>query len=105
MAMTISGTVSARLIQNLRLISRSSGLSSRATVMVRGSRAMPQIGQAPGRGRTTSGCIGQVYSVIAAAVGISDSKAMPHFGQGPGVDWRTSRHMGQTYAPRISGEG
>ena len=33
---------------------------------VRGSSAMPQIGQLPGSDLTTSGCIGQVYSVVVA---------------------------------------
>ncbi len=45
----------------------SSGFSSAAapppgSATERGSRAMPQIGQLPGRSRTISGCIGQVHS-------------------------------------------
>ena len=43
-----------------RVMSASSGFGASSSVMVRGSRAMPQIGQAPGASRTTSGCIGQV---------------------------------------------
>src|SRR5208282_6173489 len=96
MAMTKSGTVSAKLIQNRRVMSSSSGLSSSA-VTVRGSSAMPQIGQCPGSARTTSGCIGQVYSVLLARIaGDSGSRAIPHFGHAPGPDCRTSGHIGQT---------
>ena len=53
MAITNSGAVSARLIQNRRVMSRSSGLSS-SRAMTRGSRAIPQIGQLPGPSRTIS---------------------------------------------------
>src|SRR5208337_792528 len=96
MAIASNGAVSPRLIQNRRVMSRSSGLSS-STVTVRGSRAMPQIGQFPGCARTTSGCIGQVYSVLlAGSAGDSGSSAIPHFGQGPGPIWRTSGHIGHT---------
>jgi len=49
MAIASKGAVRARLIQNRRVMSRSSGLSS-STVTVRGSSAMPQIGQFPGSG-------------------------------------------------------
>ena len=90
------GAVRAKLIQNRRVMSRSSGLSS-STVTVRGSRAMPQIGQLPGSARTISGCMGQVYSVLlAGSAGDSGSSAIPHLGQGPGPICRTSGHMGQT---------
>ena len=41
-------------------MSASSGLGGSSAVMVRGSSAMPQMGQAPGASRMTSGCIGQV---------------------------------------------
>ena len=34
---------------------------------MRGSSAMPQMGHVPGPGRTTSGCIGQVYSAAVGA--------------------------------------
>ena len=96
MAIAKSGAVSARLIQKRRVMSRSSGLSS-STVTVRGSSAMPQIGQLPGSARTISGCIGQVYSVrLVVRVGDSGSSAIPHFGQGPGPNCRTSGHIGQT---------
>ncbi len=61
MAMTTSGAVSTKLIQNRRVMSRSSGSSSSSAVTVSGSRAMPQIGQLPGRSLMTCGCIGQVY--------------------------------------------
>src|SRR4051794_40217550 len=58
-----SGRESAALTQKRRRMSRSSGFSSSPpAVTVRGSRAMPQIGQLPGRSRTICGCIGQVYS-------------------------------------------
>src|SRR5271157_6025565 len=83
-AMINSGAVSARLTQKRRVMSRSSGFSSPAAVTVRGSRAMPQIGQEPGSERTISGCIGQVYSVRAEATGVSASRAIPQDGQGPG---------------------
>ena len=57
---------------------------------------MPQTGHAPGAGRTTSGCIGQVYSTFGAATGLSGSSAMPHFGHRPGPTCRTSKSIGQT---------
>ena len=96
MAIASSGAVSARLIQNRRVMSRSSGLSS-STVTVRGSSAMPQIGQLPGSARTISGCMGQVYSsLVAGSAGDSGSSAIPHLGQGPGPLCRTSGHIGQT---------
>ena len=60
MAMTISGAVSARLIQNRRAMRRSSGLASSSGVTVRGSSAMPHLGHAPGPRWRTSGSIGQV---------------------------------------------
>src|SRR5262249_43243167 len=59
---------------------------------------IPHIGQFPGPGRTISGCIGQVHSVlVTGAAGDSGSSAIPHFGQGPGRDCRTSAHIGHTY--------
>ena len=65
---------------------------------VRGSRAMPQIGHAPGCPATTSGCMGQTYSVLAAGSSIvSGSSAMPHIGQTPGPLCRTSGSIGQMY--------
>src|ERR1700674_3164355 len=96
MAIASNGAVSPRLIQNRRVMSRSSGLSSSA-VTVRGSSAMPQIGQFPGSARTICGCIGQVYSrLVAGRAGDSGSSAIPHLGQGPGPICRTSGHIGQT---------
>src|SRR6266446_2151587 len=96
MAIASNGAVSVRLTQNRRVMSRSSGLSSSA-VTLRGSRAMPHIGQLPGPARTICGCIGQMYSVLVAEdAGDSGSSAMPHFGQGPGASCRTSGHIGQT---------
>ena len=59
-----SGAVSAVEIQSRRVISESSGFSS-FTDAVRGSRAMPHIGQVPGPICRTSGCIGHVYSPAA----------------------------------------
>src|SRR5882757_8681328 len=98
MAIASSGTVRAALTQNRRLISRSSGFSSSPRVTVRGSSAMPQMGQLPGPGRTISGCIGQVHSVlVAGSCGDSGSNAIPHFGHGPGPSCLTSAHIGQTW--------
>src|SRR5665647_1024007 len=61
----------------------------------RGTRVMPHLGQLPGSPRTTSGCIGQVYSppCVGAAAG---SRDVPHLGQLPADDWQTSGCMGQT---------
>src|SRR5208282_403050 len=96
MAITSSGAVNARLIQKRRVMSLSSGFAS-LTVTVRGSSAMPQMGQLPGSARTTSGCIGQVYSVLLeGSAGDSGSSAIPHLGHGPDPICRTSGHIGQT---------
>ena len=79
-----SGTASATLIQNLRVISTSSGFTSSA-VFSRGSSVIPQMGQLPGSWRLICGCIGQVKSVrVAGAVIVAGSSAIPHFGQAPG---------------------
>src|SRR6202171_1269448 len=81
MAIARSGAVSARLIQKRRVMLRSSGLSS-STVTVRGSSAIPQIGQFPGSVRTICGCIGQVYSrLVAGSASDSGSRALPPFGK------------------------
>ena len=96
MAIANSGAVSAALTQNLRVMSRNSGFSSWVAVTVRGSRAMPQMGQEPGPARTISGCMGQVYSVRLAGSENSGSRAMPQEGQAPGRDSRTFGHIGQT---------
>src|SRR6266853_4696600 len=95
MATASSGRVSVTLTQNRRLISRNSGLSSSTAAALRGSSAIPQIGQEPGRLRTISGCIGQVYSVRRTATD-SGSSDIPQDGQAPGLSWRTSGHIGQT---------
>ena len=95
-AIASSGAVSTTPTQKRRVMSRSSGFSSCAAVTVRGSSAMPQMGQCPGSGRTISGCMGQVYSVRVEASGTSGSRAMPQEGQAPGLVSRTSGHMGQT---------
>ncbi len=100
MAMARSGTVRASPAQNRRVMSRSSGLTSSSSVTTRGSSAMPQIGHAPGPGRTISGCIGQTHSVrVGGASIVTGSSAMPHFGQAPGPDWRTSGSMGHVKSP------
>src|SRR5579863_1766124 len=91
-----SGVVRIAATQNRRVISRTSGFSSSAAVTVRGSSAMPQIGQDPGSRRTISGCIGQVYSVRVAGSGFSGSNAIPQEGHGTGFVSRTSGHIGQT---------
>src|SRR5712692_5585446 len=91
------GAVSAKQIQNRRVMSISSGFASSSRVTVLGSSAIPQIGQEPGSWRTISGCMGQTYSVfIEGAEGAAGSRAMPHLGQAPGLDSRTSGSMGQT---------
>ncbi len=97
-AMPSSGTVRIALTQNRRVMSRSSGFSSWVAVTVRGSSAIPQMGQLPGWSRTISGCMGQVYSVLVSATGVSGSSAIPQLGHGPGFSWCTSGHIGHTYA-------
>jgi hypothetical protein len=86
------------LIQNRLDISASSGFDS-SLVISRGSNAMPQIGQMPGSERTTSGCMGHVYSARdegnAMVVG---SSAFPHFGQLPGPACFISGCMGHVYS-------
>jgi hypothetical protein len=62
MASNSTGTLRQRLTQNRRVMSSCSGLRSSPAVTMRGSSAMPQMGHAPGPGRTISGCMGQVYS-------------------------------------------
>ena len=78
-------------------MSTSSGLGASSCVTARGSSAMPHAGHGPGSSRTTSGCIGQVYSTAAGgAAANSGSSAMPQLGQGTGSVSRTSGHIGQT---------
>ena len=76
----------ARLSFRRRVMSTSSGFSGSAAVTVRGSRAMPHLGQAPGLSRTTSGCMGQTYSTrdVGAAM-VSGSRAIPQMRQRPGL--------------------
>src|SRR5262245_57024282 len=62
-----SGAVSTAEIQKRRFMSVSSGFSTSSAVTVRGSRAMPQIGQAPGPSRTICGCMGHVQRIFAPA--------------------------------------
>ena len=96
MAIAISGTDSARLTQNRRVMSSSSGSGGSTALTVRGSSAMPQIGHAPGSAWTTSGCIEQVYSTVSAGAGAPmASSAMPQSGQAPGPSARTSGCIGQ----------
>ena len=70
----------------------SSGFAPPPDVTVRGSSAMPQIGQAPGPSRTTSGCIGQVYVALAvtggAGIGSATACSPVYFS---GFDWNRSR--------------
>lgn len=88
------GTDNARLIRNRRVMSTSSGFTSSA-VTVRGSSAIPQMGQLPGSDRTISGCIGQVHSVrVAATAAVTGSSAIPHVVHVPGPICRTSGSMG-----------
>ena len=87
------------LIQKRRVIETSSGFSSSATIAVRGSSAIPQIGHEPGSARTISGCIGHVYSIrVAETIGTDGSSAIPHFGHAPEWSCCTSGSIGQMYA-------
>jgi len=98
--MMTSGAVNAVASQKRRDMSRSSGSAAGSAVMVRGSRAIPQMGHDPGASRTISGCIGHVHSVrVSAAVGVTSSSAIPHLGHEPGRSDRTSGCMGQVYVP------
>ena len=97
MARNAIGRLNMTPTQKRRVISTSSGLASSSKVAVRGSSAMPQMGQAPGSARTISGCIGQTYSVFTkGAAGAAGSNAIPQFGHAPGLDSRTSGSIGQT---------
>ena len=98
-AMPNTGNPIAAAMRKRRVMSASSGLGASSCVTVRGSNAIPHSGHAPGCSRTTSGCIGHVYSTaVGAAATNSGSSAMPQLGQGTGSDSRTSGHIGQTYA-------
>src|SRR5204862_65101 len=95
-ARSTMGAVNIRLIQKRRLISASSGLGPEAAAALRGSSAMPQIGQGPGPARTTSGCMGHVYSTPAAGfgggAGASDTREPPRYR--PGDSRKSARHRG-----------
>ncbi len=61
MASRNTGIVNTSATQNRRVMSRSSESSCSAPATATfGSNAIPQIGQAPGAGRSICGCIGQV---------------------------------------------
>ena len=67
-----SGRVKARLTPKRRFMSASSPPSGSSSADGdSGSRAIPQIGQAPGPSWITWGCIGQVYFEPAAGSGSS----------------------------------
>src|ERR1700722_3062180 len=66
-----TGTVSARPIQKRRIMSASSALASGSALTVRGSSAMPQVGELPGPLWRISGCIGQVK--VAPGEAIADA--------------------------------
>ena len=102
--MASRGRVSTAPTHRRRVMLTSSGLAALA-VTVRGSSAMPQIGQAPGWSRTICGCMGQVYSVCSdGEEGWVGSSAIPHFGQAPGFPASTSGCMGQVYSPDAAGD-
>ena len=84
MASVTTGTVSAALTQNRRLMSASSGLASEAADGAIGSSAIPQMGQSPGSSRRTSGCIGQVQPARPLSA-LTDAAAdsMPPRGPAP----------------------
>jgi hypothetical protein len=96
MAIVNRGTPNQSDTFNRRLMSWSSGFPGAAADTLRGSSAIPQIGQLPGSSRTTSGCIGQTYSVLVVGSSIvSGSNAMPQTGQMPGPSCLTSGSIGQ----------
>ena len=99
-----SGIASAVLTQNRRAMSASSGLGASSAATVRGSSAIPHFGQFPGWSRTTSGCIGQTYSISAGDGAVSvASSAIPHFGHAPGASACTSGSIGQVYLAAAGG--
>ena len=97
MLITSNGIVSVVPIQNRSRMLRSSMSSSSGApaAVVRGSRAMPQMGHGPGLSETTSGCIGQTYSVFALTS--SGSRAIPHLRHEPGLLEVTPGSIGQKY--------
>src|SRR6185437_135027 len=68
MAITSNGAVSATLLQKRRVMLRNSGFSSSVAVTVRGSSAMPQMGQAPDFDSRTSGHMGHTKAATDASV-------------------------------------
>ena len=60
-----SATVKGRAPSSRRCMSFSSGLTGSSSETVRGSSAIPQMGQEPGASRTICGCIGQTHSTGA----------------------------------------
>ncbi len=87
-----------------RVMSSSSGFLSSARVTVRGSSAIPQIGQGPGFVSRTSGSMGQTYSTRSPAAGVGGAGAGPGaliaaaegpaFSQCPGSAAKRSRQRG-----------
>ena len=65
MAARKSGRLKPTHTQKRRVMSSRWTSSTASSVTVRGSSAMPQIGQLPGASRTISGCIGQVHCTFA----------------------------------------
>jgi len=90
-----TGSVSNPLTQKRRVMSRSSSLWVSSALTMRGSRAMPQIGHAPGWARTTCGCMGHVYSMRPGEAPLGDATAA---GAEPayfsGLERNRSRHDG-----------
>src|SRR6266702_11203 len=96
-----SGSVRATPIQKRRVMPTNSGFAESADTL-RGSSAIPQIGQLPGLSRTICGCMGHVYSIfVTAVVRDADSRPMPHFGHEPDFGCRTSGCIGHVYSPLL----
>ncbi len=90
-----------------RVMSTSSGFGPSSRPTVRGSSAMPQIGQAPGLVADDLGVHrARVLDTHACPVERSGSSAMPHFGHEPGWSWRTSGiHRAEIFGPLGRGGG
>ena len=93
-AIARTGRVKAPAMASRRLMSASSGLGASLGSTARGSSAIAHSEQLPGTSATTSGCIGQTYSVRAGAI-VCSSSAIPHSGQSEGAPLRTSGWQGQ----------
>ncbi len=65
----ITGSASARLIQNRSDMLASSGFGPSSAAGISGSSAIPQIGHEPGPSCTICGCIGHVHLVPAGTFG------------------------------------